>query len=292
MVSYVSGSVKKTRDGKVNSMRTARNYSREAKKKKKKLKAKVRKALTRKGSNRLRLSQSDQKELLRACKKGYLTLDGRNAGHGSLANLCSSDALKGNKMAMAHRDWCDERAKPSIILYKASGRHSRELLDYIVVDLSPLREQVSPKWTTETSDAAVSAGMDLRKTEDEEGCSIVSRENSASVLVPDQVDKKHAVVIRQPISSLPFVSMGFFVGERSKAKVMAKHLAQLWELPELEERNEAGEDDPHVPQNGRYQNNHGRTGRKEVSKAHDRRRTKRRRIKRDDWDQSVARYMR
>ena len=296
MVSYVSGSVKKTRDGKLNSMRTARADSGEAvskKKRKKKQKAKFKKAqaLHRKknGRNASRLSQQDQEELLRACKKGFLTLDGRKAGHSSLAMLCSSDSLKGSKMAMAHRNWCDERAKPNIILYKASGRHSREVLDYVVVDLSPVRDQISSEWTNQVLDAASSAGMELRRAEDTEECS-TEVVDGCSTVASIETDNKSAQV-RRPISRLPFVSLGFFVGERSKAKAMAKELAQLWDLPEVEERNEASEEEDHVPHNGRYQNNHGKTGRKDSTKAQDTRRARRRRIKKDDWE-TIGRYLR
>lgn len=288
MVSYVSGSLKRTRNGKVNTMRTARADASEElskKKQKKKAKAKFKKAQAlkrkRNGSNKYRLSSEDQQEVLRACKKGYLTLDGRKAGHGSLATLCSSEALKGVRMAMAHRDWCDERAKPNIVLYKASGRHTREVLDYIVVDLSPLREQLSSKWTDDIMDAASLAGMELRKTEDMEECS--TNVADAGPVVKEQGEG------RQPIADLPFVSMGFFVGERSKAKAMAKELTQLWDLPEVEEFNEAGEDEPSHSNNGRYQNNHGKTGKKNVSKSKDRRRG---RIKRDDLELKIGKYLR
>lgn len=292
MVNYVSGSVKKTRDGKLNSMRTARDAdSSEAKKKKKKKAKKTRAMKSKNGSPSSRLSQLDQEELLRACKKGYLTLDGRKAGHCSLAILCSSDALRGSKMAMAHRDWCDERSKPNIILYKASGRHSREVLDYVIVDLSPLRDQVSSEWTAQILNAASSAGMELRKAEDTEECSTDSLESPA---VSDQVqfgDDKSSQV-RPHISCLPFVSMGFFVGDRSNAKAMAKELSQLWDLPELVEENEAGEEDYHVNRNGRYQNSPGKTGRKDTSKPGDTQRARRRRIKKDDWEQHIGRYLR
>jgi hypothetical protein len=293
MVSYVIGARKKTRNGEVNTMRTARNDAGEElskKKQKKKAKAKFKKAQAlkrkQKSGNKYSLSQSDQEELLRACKKGYLTLDGRNAGHGSLAALCDSDALKGVRMAMAHRDWCDERAKPNIVLYKASGRHTREVLDYVVVDLSPLRDQASSKWTEEILDAAASAGMELRRTEDMDVC-------STDVPDPGRVNGAEVQAeVRHPIKDLPFVSLGFFVGERSHAKAMAKELTQLWDLPEIDEMNEAGEDEVHVSHHEHYQNNHGRTGRKDVSKSPDRRRNNRRGIKRDDLDQKIGKYLR
>lgn len=287
MVSYVSGSLKKNRSGKVNSMRAVRDGKDPddpgAKKRRKKAKIQARrKAQALKKERKqgrifgFNLSPKDQAVVLRAAKHGFLTLDGRNAGHGSLANLCSSEALKGSKLAQAHRDWCDARAKPNIVLYKASGRHSREVLDHVVVDLSPLRGKMSSKWMDEIMDAAVHAGMKHSTTEEEE----------TSII--DEVDSESSGA-REPISDLPFVSSGVFVGERSKAKAMAKELAQMWELPELEEYNEADEDSTYVPSGHerRYQNNHGKTGKDSQHK----RRAKRRRIKSEDWE-NMGRYLR
>lgn len=74
MVSYCSGSLKKTRSGKVNTMRNASGGDDLlAKKRKKKQKARAR-ALKQKKRADGGLSQSDQRELLRAAKHGFLTL--------------------------------------------------------------------------------------------------------------------------------------------------------------------------------------------------------------------------
>ena len=243
IVAYCSGEAKKTRNGKVNSMR--RN-GRDAygtagmRKKKKKTNKKEQKA---KRSSFSKLTAPEKQELERAARKGFVTLDGRAQGHRSLSTLCSSEALKASRVATAHRDWCDEREKPNIILYKASGRHSGAVLDYVVVDLSPLRldsffnednceDNLLTKWKTEVLSAAASAGMTLTSTKDMEECSIYLDEDGI---------KEYSIVVDgiysagMPISELPFVSLGFFVGERTNAKAMARELATLWEIPQVEE---------------------------------------------------------
>ncbi|CAB9497305.1 expressed unknown protein [Seminavis robusta] len=295
MVSFVSGSLKKTRKGQVNSMRDARvgtaNKGAGAPKGKKKKKANKR---LKRGSAACRLSVCEREELDRAFTKGYLTLDGRN-GHGSLANLCSSEALMGSRLATAHREWCSERAKPNIIHYKASGR-GRECLDHLVVDLSPLRDQVCSERTDEILEAAARAEMDLRLTGDSEECALdpaVMRKEQEDVNGRNKCNKKNGVSgntsVSVPISKLPFVSLGFFVGDRCKAKAMAKELSVLWEIVEVscEEDEDCdltemhhGEGKGHK-KDKRYKNHHGKTGR-----AH------RKRIRREDLEQSMGKYLR
>ena len=280
MVTYVSGSLKKLRNGQINSMRNARDSEGQ---RKKKANSKKRAGLLTKAKRRAsassNLSTADQQELGRACKKGYLTLDGRNAGHGSLASLCSSLSLKGSRLAVAHREWCDEGA---------SGR-SREVLDHIVIDLSPLRDQVSDKWRSEILDAAVEAGMVLQTAEENDECEAEYDSHSSD----EELSHPYSGSLesRLPIANLPFVSMGFFVGERTNAKAMARELAQLWDLPEVEEKIEGEEHsskkNPH--KGGRYQNNHGKAG-KVITKAKDVRRANRRKVRRDDGMGKYVRY--
>lgn len=285
MVSYVSGSLKKLRNGQVNSMRNARDSDGQRKKKKTKSKKKDRIPRARAGS--IALSIVERQELDRACKKGFLTLDGRKAGHGSLSQLCTSVSLKGSKLAVAHREWCDKGVKPNIILYKASGR-SREVLDHIVVDLSPLRNQVSDKWRSEILDAALKAGMVLQSAEESDECEVELEFN------PHGSDKSISQVFsgefRLPVADLPFVSMGFFKGERSNAKAMARELSLLWDLPELE-KEEFDIAAKNTHKGGRHQNNHGAT-RKEITNAKDSRRAKRRKVRKDDWEQRMDRFVR
>jgi len=313
MVYYVSGRVKKTKSGQVNSMRNARGDDEASKKKKKKkrlLSTDKRRALKRSGgrgssaSLRARLSTADQGELTRACKKGFLTLDGRKAGHGSLANLCSSVALKGSKMAVAHRKWCDEKEKPNIILYKGSGRGGGSVIvDHLVVDLSPLRNQASAShWKSDIFSAAASAGMELQPSEETDECSTDDHVGGHSNALEDTLAQVYSnpTEPEKAIEKLPFVSYGFFVGERSNAKAMARQLSTQWEIPEVEEEFEdsdqsagsAGSSQP-KKKKARYQNNQGKVG-KVLSDSQDIRRANRRssKVRRDDWEKAVGKYMR
>lgn len=281
LVTYVSGSLKKLRKGQVNTMRNAQDSQGQRKKKKK---AKGKKGRAGKSTDYVKLSDAEQQELGRACKKGFLTLDGRKAGHAPLASLCSSVSLKSSHLAVAHREWCDEGSKPNIILYKASGR-SREVLDHIVVDMSPLRGRVSDKWRSEILDAGVAAEMVLQAAEEADGC-----EADYDVYQADEDESdisSDPAAPRKPIEQLPFVSIGFFIGERSNAKAMARELVQLWSLPDLEEKvvsdGEAEENEPRKKRHkgGRYENNHGKVG-KVISGAKDARRADRRKGRRDE----------
>ena len=269
-------------------MRNARDSDGQ-RKKKKKAKSKKKEKIPRARVGASSLSIMERQELDRACKKGFLTLDGRKAGHGSLSQLCTSVSLKGSKLAVAHREWCDKGVKPNIILYKASGR-SREVLDHIVVDLSPLRNQVSDKWRSEILDAAFKAGMVLQSAEQSDECEVELEFNSHGSDESISQIFSDAGESRLPVADLPFVSMGFFKGERSNAKAMARELSQLWNLPELEkEEFEVAAKSTH--KGGRYQNNHGET-RKEITNAKDSRRAKRRKVRKDDWEQRMDRFVR
>jgi hypothetical protein len=195
-----------------------------------------------------KLTVSEKSELKRAARKGFVTLDGRAQGHRPLSTLCSSEALKASRAATAHREWCDKRKKPNIILYKASG-HNSSGLDHVVVDLSPLRmsalfegdEEIdlACKWKTEILGAAASAGMVLQTIQDTVECStdIIDEEDAAKefTIRADGFYNAQEGCLDQPISKLPIVSMGFFVGDRTNAKAMARELATIWDIPKIEE---------------------------------------------------------
>jgi hypothetical protein len=229
MVSYVSGAVKKTRSGKPNDLRRISKddvdrLSRGQPSKKKGF-----------GSRNVphRLNDQERNEMDRASKKGYLAL----AGAGNRRTR------KGSPLANIHRQWCDARDKPQIVLFKAvSGRP----MDEVMVDLSPLRmnglfddpkqaDEFLVKWKTEILSAATNAGMGLCSDDNDDG-----EENSEPVL-DDEEPSDYVVILNeisqeawasQPIWKLPMVSIGTFEGDRAKAKAMASELAILWGVPE------------------------------------------------------------
>jgi hypothetical protein len=208
-----------------------------------------------------RLNAQEQEGLVRAARKGYVSLHGatgfrRTRGASPLANI--------------HRQWCDARAKPQIMLFKAVSLQD-EPLDRVVVDASPLRlpaaflgpdkrvdvsalvEEALQPWRDQVAAAAANAGMVLEQNsrtgnsnaaeqdnDDEDqssdaGDASDDNDDTVSVLnVPIEIVKNDQVWANEPVWKLPFVSLGSFVGSRNQAKAMAKELAELWEIPEKE----------------------------------------------------------
>ena len=199
-----------------------------------------------------RLNEPELAELDRAANKGYLTVMGTG----------NRRPRKGSPLLNSHRQWCDARAKPQIVLYKAVGGRA---VDQVVVDLSPLRlhglfdsddavEEFLIQWKTDILREAYNADMELREGsnfEDDEEC-ISNYENSGAeaetsvqngVEMCDNNSNSYTITIlenvkktwaTQPIWKLPVMTMGVFEGERSKAKTMAAALAKAWEIPEPE----------------------------------------------------------
>eukprot|EP00545_Synedropsis_sp_CCMP1620_P007357 CAMPEP_0119021610 /NCGR_PEP_ID=MMETSP1176-20130426/26333_1 /TAXON_ID=265551 /ORGANISM="Synedropsis recta cf, Strain CCMP1620" /LENGTH=417 /DNA_ID=CAMNT_0006976253 /DNA_START=134 /DNA_END=1384 /DNA_ORIENTATION=- len=239
MVAYMCGNLKKTSDGRVN---TLRRVSRAEVDRMSKGQAPAKKKKSKKNDNSskptvpMRLSEQEQEELGRAGRKGFVSLLSTAYRRGR-----SSSAL-----ANVHREWCDAREKPQIVLCKASGGRP---LDHVIVDLSPLRvhgllddrkdaENVLIGWKEQVVGAAEKAGMDLREDYVEDNT--IDLFFNEEILENEVGDSETEVVLTidptawatQPIWTLPAVSMGVFEGERSKAKAMAKELSELWEIPE------------------------------------------------------------
>ena len=236
MVAYACGEEKKTRDGRVNQLRRisrddVERLSRGQPSKKKGY-----------GSRNVphRLNEPERQEMDRASRKGYVTLAGTGYRRGR----------KGSPLANTHRQWCDARNVPQIVLCKASGGRP---LDNVIVDLSPLRinglfdepldaDDFLIKWKTEILLAADKAGMELREDYVEDNTETLDHLDDEQVEEPR---KEYTVALNseawatQPIWRLPVVSMGVFEGERSKAKAMARELAVLWGIPE--EHTEGGD---------------------------------------------------
>jgi len=199
----------------------------------------------------------------RAARKGFLVLKGGG----------NRRTRKGSPLANTHRQWCDARAKPQIIVYKAIGGRP---VDQVVVDMSPLRmnglfddpeqaEEFLVKWKADILVAANNAGMEFRERagndqedgdgDDEEGAVLscaddeIDDENdgddadefcSTYVVTFDNQQGDQLAWATNPIWMLPPVSMGIFEGERSRAKAMAKELATVWEIPEETKRDGNG----------------------------------------------------
>jgi hypothetical protein len=199
------------------------------------------------------LKHSDQEEMNRAVRRGFVSLDGLGYGTGRSKS----------RLASTHRQWCDELGKPQIVHCKAV--HDDQL-DRVIVDLSPLRissavlgdevDDFLVRWKVQIATAAVESGMEMLQRDnlqssycerlsaldendsfdgesdfDDVECSMLFE--CLPMISTEYVLEVHDVYTGatwQPISRLPVLTMGVFEGNRSKAKAMAKQLAQLWEI--------------------------------------------------------------
>ena len=224
LVAYTCGEIKKTGDGRVNTLRrVARDEEFDSQKTKKTpgKKKKKSKNESKKMGTSMHLNDKEQEELERRIRTGYLSL--RSAAY--------RRGRKSSALANFHRDWCDKRGKPQIILCKASGGCP---LDNIIVDMSPLRlhgmfregqsvEDFINGWKSRILEAALEAGMELRDDYVEDNCicllegdECVVKETNNSMIFDERIWSSGR------IQNLPTISMGVFEGERSKAKKMAK----------------------------------------------------------------------
>jgi len=232
MVAFACGEPKKTRDGRTNNLR---RISRDDVERLSRGQPSKNRGY---GSRNVphRLDEEEQQEMDRASRKGYVTLAGTGYRRGR----------KGSPLANIHRQWCDAREKPQIILCKASGGRP---LDNVIVDLSPLRinglfedpshvQDFLVKWKAQILAAAESAGMELRDDYVEDNTVDIGDDMENVDDSEEDARTEYVAVVNveawatQPIWRLPVVSIGVFEGERSKAKSMARELALLWEIPE------------------------------------------------------------
>lgn len=227
MVEYVSGIAKKTRSGKTNELR---RISRDDVDRLSRGQPSKRKGY---GSRNVphRLNDEERMEMDRAAGKGFLVLTG--AGN--------RRTRKGSPLRNIHRQWCDARAKPQVIVYKAIGGGA---LDQVIVDLSPLRlnglfddpglvEEFLVKWKADILTVANHAGMKFQGVVDEdEGEEDSDNDMSVQYVATFGHEDYQLAWATNPIWKLPVVSMGVFEGERTRAKAMAKALALLWDIPE------------------------------------------------------------
>jgi hypothetical protein len=201
-----------------------------------------------------RLNDDERHELDRATRKGYLTLIGGG----------NRRTRKGSPLKNIHRQWCDARDCPQILLYKAVGGKA---IDEVIIDLSPLRmhglfdtqelvEDFLIRWKAQILTAAYETNMELLDAssnvydDDNDECNDLSSAQDNDANDDDERDCADEVKIStnytitlqrldqqswatNPIWQLPVVSLGMFQGERYNAKTMASQLAKLWEIPEI-----------------------------------------------------------
>lgn len=256
LVSYVVGAPKKTSatKNKVSSLRNVKRQNSKSNSKKQHVSTKEQRKRKRQelqSQLQFPLSMDQQDELLRAARRGYLTLEGKSQS-------------RFNPLANAHRQYCDEREQPHIVLCKADSQGSgNNPLDHLIVDLSPLRmvgvddeesdamEEFMTQWKAQILSAAATAGMELHPEYKQDNCHKLSVDEEEECFVDmdegithriqssDEEEKSEYTMTLseddswaiQPISKLPVVTLGVFEGERSKAKAMAKELAELWGIP-------------------------------------------------------------
>jgi hypothetical protein len=157
----------------------------------------------------------------RATRKGFV----------SMRAVGSRKARQMSPLAIVHRQWCDARTKPQILLYKACrGRP----IDEVIVDLSPLRinahfddseqaKELLGKWKEQVLTAAENAGMELL---------VLGSKSGNATTAAEIEDTSQLAWDTDAIWKLPYISVGVFEGERSKAKAMAAALSQLWDIPD------------------------------------------------------------
>ena len=179
-----------------------------------------------------RLNDMESQEMQRAQRKGFVSLMGSG----------NRRSRKGSPLKNIHRQWCDARGKPQITLYKSRGTESN-LEDVIQVDLSPLRlagvassaEELAmsrQKYELQIEAIAGETGMTrflYAEEDDNDEKSANDTENQSL----EMNEKTRKVWATEPIWNLPMIVFQF-TGQRSQAKKMAKELAEVWDLPELE----------------------------------------------------------
>lgn len=230
LLAYTLGEVKRVREGKPNTLR--RISKDDVERLSRGQPAKRRGSGSRQVPHRL--SEEDRAAFDRAARNGFVTLS--TGGGRYHPRLLSPSSLRN-----IHRQWCDARAKPQIMLFKAVGR--RQIVDSVLIDLSPLRciddDVLMDKFKADIYRAANLSGMMLVSTgystkndddevlspSDDEGYSTTTDESTEIIVNSSSWET-------EPIWRLPVVSVGIFEGDRAKAKEMAKRLSLLWEISE------------------------------------------------------------
>jgi len=253
LVFYAVGGEKKTKDGTKNNLRKANNARRDKRNDSgdtkwnssdgintvtKRTKAQKRRKL-RIDEVLPRLNESERCSFERAAKNGFLALEGYYKGRRKSA------------LASIHKEWCDTRDIPQIILCKAYGGR---ILDNLIVDLSTLRlsylseqssiiEQFLTRWKADVLIAAEHSGMNIKSNIDED-CSICSIDHDSKEELCFEDETNICLDIKSwHTASIPELPAIVFEGERSMAKAMAQELAQLWDTKERIDDTDASHDE-------------------------------------------------
>ena len=234
LVSYAVGDVKRTRDGKVNTMRRASDPRLNAKRQAAKFSPKKKRKLTRSKSNNLklfgRLSGSEIEAYQRAARYGFVTLDSTGFRRGR----------KNNPLANFHRKRCLMRGIPQIVLCKASGGRP---LDNVIVDLSTIQKKTLPNEDLDLSALVSQYQKDILFAAEKVGMTLQPQYIEDNTLTPHEhrsvgngntkKDNKQ-MLSSTDMKKLSCISMGVFEGERPRAKAMVKELVELWNTKDLE----------------------------------------------------------
>jgi hypothetical protein len=240
LLAYTLGKVKRVREGKPNTLRRiskddVERLSRGQPAKKRGY-----------GSRQVphRLSEDDRAAFERAARNGFVTLSTGGGRYHPTRHLFGPSPLRN-----IHRQWCDARAKPQIMLYKAAGQN--QLLDSVLIDLSPLRcmdddDELLAKFKADIFQAANSCGMTLVTSSSVMSSSQKSSSPLSSGSTTQEEYKEYSTLdesmefttvqisssswAADPIWRLPVVSVGSFEGDRGKAKEMCKQLSLLWQI--------------------------------------------------------------
>lgn len=234
LVSYAVGDVKRTRDGKVNTMRRASDPRLNAKREAAKFSQKKKRKMTRSKSDNFklfgRLNGSEIDAYQRAARHGFVTLDSTGFRRGR----------KNSPLANFHRKRCLMRGIPQIVLCKASGGRT---LDNVIVDLSTIKKKslsnenltasiLVAQYQKDILFAAEKAGMTLQPQYIEDN-TLMPHEHSSVGNENARKDDKQ-MFSSTDTKNLSCVSMGVFEGERPRAKAMVKELVELWNTKDLE----------------------------------------------------------
>jgi hypothetical protein len=253
LLAYTLGKVKRVREGKPNTLRRiskddVERLSRGQPAKKRGY-----------GSRQVphRLSEEDRAAFDRAARNGFVTLTTGGGRYDTTRHHLFSPSPLRN----IHRQWCDARAKPQIILYKSAGRN--QLLDSVLIDLSPLRciddnnDELLAKFKADIFQAANICGMTLvnsnlisssqHSRSDANGNNEkISAPSSSGTTTTHEDDQQYSTTLdesmeftvqisssswaAEPIWRLPVISVGSFVGDRANAKEMCKQLSLRWQI--------------------------------------------------------------
>lgn len=180
------------------------------------------------------LNDHDRAELERATRRGYLAVSSRNIHHQQRGSSPTS-------LIKAHSKWCAAKNKPQIVLFKSVGD---ETLDQVRLDFSTVRTNdvdvhiLSMRhelWKAQIIKAATGADMDLlcalEVDEKEESWDDNSEDFPLQRCVAlDDVaaETEDDTDATAWIASLPSTT---FAGQRSRAKIMAAKLAEMFEIP-------------------------------------------------------------